>query len=107
MESDPRWPGVLDAIEADAHALIAGRFATDLGASTAHELYVPPPDLGALPIELRTRAEDVVTALAAAGTAVEIQLAAIRGELRRVNRPSTIGSNAPAHEFVGGFDARV
>jgi hypothetical protein len=104
VDTDPRWSGVLDAIEADARTLIDNRFVTEHG---ARSLYAPPRDLGPLPEEFRTRAESVVAALAAAGTTVEIQLAAIRGELRRVSRSQGVASDAPAHDFVGGFDTRV
>ncbi len=104
MDTDPRWPGVLDAIEADARTLLDNHFTTDHG---SRSLYVPPADLGPLPDEFRARAESVVATLTAAGTAVETQLATIRGELRRVNRSIASGSDAPANEFVGGFDARA
>ena len=94
---DARWPGVLDAIERESERLKAG-------AETPGELYQPPNDLGPLPLELRTRAQDIVASIEATSAVVVALLSDVHAELRRVQRTTAARSDAPPNERQGGFD---
>jgi hypothetical protein len=96
VSDDPRWPGVLDAIERDARRLTAG--VDEPGTS-----YEPPADLGPLPATLRGRAGEVLGHLDVAVRSIETQLGEIRTELGRVRR-ETGWRSTPGHEPNGGFD---
>jgi hypothetical protein len=96
VPDDPRWPGVLDALEADAV-----RLGSDAPAGIG-VLYVPPIDLGTLPLSLRARAEEVVVALGSSAVALQEQLDSVRSELTRVERSQRVGVITP--ERRGGFE---
>jgi hypothetical protein len=95
--ADPRWPGVLDVIEADAVRL-GSPAPEDTGA-----LYRPPIDLGPLPPSLRARAEAIVAALESSAAGLQEQLDAIRSELIGLERSQRVGVITP--ERRGGFEA--
>jgi hypothetical protein len=97
VEVDPRWPGVLDALEADALRLLTVD-PTEVGA-----FYRPPADLGPLPSALRSRAEHVVEVLASSSVSLDAQLAAVRSELARIERSQRVGEFVPARR--GAFEA--
>ncbi len=101
MTLDPRWVGVLDALEADA-ARVAACAARD---EVTDPAYRPPDDLGALPATLADRAREVIAALDDVAGVLAEQLAAIRAELGQLDRrPRTA---PPEPERRGGFEAHA
>lgn len=98
---DPRWAGVLDALEADA-ARVAACAARD---EVTGPSYRPPGDLGALPAPLAGRAREVIAALDDVAGVLADQLAAIRAELAQLDRRARIGPPEP--ERRGGFEAHA
>lgn len=97
LPDDPRWPGVLDVIEANVVRL--GPVAPEGSGA----LYIPPIDLGTLPVSLRARAEAIVVALESSATRLQEQLDSVRSELMRLERSQRVGAITP--ERRGGFEA--
>jgi hypothetical protein len=98
---DPRWPGVLDALEADALRLAA----LDPDRDDVGSMYAPPPDLGPLPSWLRDRALAVVGALEAGSATLVERLDVIRAELGKVERSQRVGDLT--RERRGSFEVHA
>ncbi len=99
MAFDARWPAVLDALLADA-ARAQSRAVEELGA-----LYVPPTDLGPLPVSLRARAVDVLASLEVGTASLQTQIDAVRLEITRLARSERVGVTVP--ERRGAFEVRA
>ena len=99
MSEDPRWPGVLDALEADALRLLS------VDSTAVGALYHPPTDLGPLPATLRSRALRVISTLESSSASLGAQLEGIRAELTRVERSQRVGELVA--ERRGGFEVRA
>jgi hypothetical protein len=95
------WAAALDALELDvaaAEALLAdGQRTRDLPAA---DPWSPPAGLGPLPLDLRPRADGILTRQLAAATDLVRALATTRRQAAAAGRLETGGSGAPRPAYL-------
>lgn len=95
------WNAALNELEADAEEI--ERMLTDDHSQRDHAIvnaWVPPTGLGPLPLDLKPRADAILSRQLAAARAVSVSLAANRKQATVVSRIESGGQGAPRPAYL-------